>query len=92
MNKIKIYKIMLVILVVAIVIVVSLITIKNVKSNINEKDLKEAVAQIYSEGEPKSTTENASEELITSIDEIDMEIKGNRVVGIIKRTVTANIR
>lgn len=85
MNKMKIYKIILLVLILAIIIVLSLITIKVVKSNINEKNLKETVAQIYAQEEltPVSEEDN-SENTISAIDEIDMDIKGNKVVGIIK--------
>lgn len=86
MNKIKIYKIILAVLIVAILVFLSLIIVKAINSNINERNLKEAVAQIYAQDSIERVQEDETSETQVSepIEEINMEIKGNKVVGIIK--------
>lgn len=74
MKKILAYKIILIILIVSIVIVSSIIGVKFLKEYKNETDAKEVIASI------NEKLDNSTE-VITEINE---EIKGNKVIGIIK--------
>lgn len=74
MKKILAYKIILIILIISIVIVSSIIGVKFLKEYKNETDAKEVIASI------NERLDNSTE-VITEINE---EIKGNKVIGIIK--------
>lgn len=74
MKKILAYKIILIILIISIVIVSSIIGVKFLKEYKNETDAKEVIASI------NEKLDNSTE-VITEINE---EIKGNKVIGIIK--------
>lgn len=84
MSKLKIYKTVLLILLIAILILAIFVVSKYVNSNINEKNLKEVVSQIYTSNEVIKENNNTEPSKIDSIDEINAEIKCNKVVGIIK--------
>lgn len=77
MNKLKIYKYIFVCLIVAITIVAIIIGIKYIKEYTNENETREVIASINE----KLNNTDGQEEVITEIDE---EIKGHKVVGIIK--------
>lgn len=74
MNRILAYKIILIILIISIVIVSLIIGVKFLKEYKNETDAKEVIASINEKFDN-------STEVITEINE---EIKGNKVIGIIK--------
>lgn len=74
MNRILAYKIILIILIISIVIVSLIIGGKFLKEYKNETDAKEVIASINEKFDN-------STEVITEINE---EIKGNKVIGIIK--------
>ena len=76
MNEIKIYKIVLAILIIAIIIVSVIVGIKYIKEYTSETETKEVIASI---NEKLNDSENKN--VITEIDE---NIKGHKVVGIIK--------
>ena len=76
MNEIKIYKIVLAILIIAIIIVSVIVGIKYIKEYSSEAETKEVIASI---NEKLNDSENKN--VITEIDE---NIKGHKVVGIIK--------
>ena len=76
MKKITIYKIILIILIIVAAILITLVINKNVESNRVEKQAQAVVKEI------KNKQETSTEETI--IQEIDAEIEGYKVVGIIK--------
>lgn len=76
MNKLNIYKFILVCLIVAITAVAVIIGIKYIKEYNNEAETQEVIASIN-----EKLNNTNSKEVITEIDE---EIKGHKVVGIIK--------
>lgn len=76
MNKLKIYKILLTCLIISIIIVSVIIGIKYIKEYTSENKTKEVIASI---NEKINNKEN--DELIKEIDE---QINGHKVVGIIK--------
>lgn len=74
MDKIKKYKILFNLLLIATVIVAALVIIKYINIYNNEKNLKMTIANIYEE-----VSENDN-----SIPQINQEIDGHKVIGIIK--------
>lgn len=74
MDKIKKYKILFSLLLIATVIVAALVIIKYINIFNNEKNLKMTIANIYEE-----VSENDN-----SIPQINQEIDGHKVIGIIK--------
>lgn len=74
MDKIKVYKIILIGLIIATIIVSVLISIKYLNIYKNEKTAQEVIANI------NEAIENAD----NSISEIDQQIQGHKVVGIIR--------
>lgn len=74
MSKIKIYKIILICLIIATIIVGAMVAIKYFKLYKNETEVKQVIANISKE------LENADE----PIKEINQQIQGHKVVGIIK--------
>ena len=76
MNKIKSYKALFICLIFAIIIVAILIGIKYFKMYTNEHETKRVLAEINQKNENAGSTE--------VISEINQEIKGYKVVGIIR--------
>lgn len=76
MSEMKIYKIVLAILIIAIIIVSLIVGIKYIKEYTSEAETKEVIASIN-----KKLSDNENKNIITEIDE---NIKGHKVVGIIK--------
>ena len=78
MNKAKLYKILLICLIIAAIFVATLIAIKYIKMYKNEKAAKNVIDTIN-----RSFEENI-EDKNNEVQEIDMEIDGKKVIGIIK--------
>lgn len=76
MNEMKIYKIVLAILIIAIIIVSVIVGIKYIKEYTSESETKEVIASIN-----EKLNDSEDENIIIEIDE---NIKGHKVVGIIK--------
>ena len=76
MNEMKIYKIVLAILIIAIIIVSVIVGIKYIREYSSEAETKEVIASIN-----EKLNDSDNKEVITEIDE---NIKGHKVVGIIK--------
>ena len=76
MNEMKIYKIVLAILIIAIIVVSVIVGIKYIKEYTSESETKEVIASIN-----EKLNDNENKNVITEIDE---NIKGHKVVGIIK--------
>jgi len=76
MSELKIYKIVLVFLIIAIIVISVIVGIKYIKEYTSEAETKEVIASIN-----EKLNNSDSKEVITEIDE---EIKGHKVVGIIK--------
>ena len=76
MNEMKIYKIVLAILIIAIIIVSVIVGIKYIKEYTSEAETKEVIASIN-----EKLNDNQNKNVIREIDE---NIKGHKVVGIIK--------
>ena len=74
MSKVKIYKILLAVLITATIIVAALVVIKHVKLYKNEKEAKNVITSI-------TEKLKSNDEVINQIDE---NIQGHKVVGIIK--------
>ncbi len=70
----KVYNILLYIILISIIIVIALLIIKYTRNQINEKDLKLALNNIYN---TQLRQENVTQE-------IEAEYKGNKIIGIIK--------
>ena len=76
MDKLKAYKIILVCLILAIIIISTLVGIKYIKEYTSEEETKEVIASINEKLENNENNEVVSE--------IDAEIKGHKVIGIIR--------
>lgn len=74
MKKLNFYKTLFIILILSIIIISILVAIKYIKSYKNEKNIKQTINLI--------NNETSKEEDSTA--KIDAEVKGNKVVGIIK--------
>ncbi len=77
MKKITVYKIILISLIITAIVLATLVINKNVKSNMIEKHAQEVLAEI-------KNREIINTEEIDVIQEIDQEIEGYKVIGIIK--------
>jgi len=79
MKKITVYKIILIILIIIAIILSALVIKKNVESSKIENQTQEVLAKIKNSEEINNNTEQ-----IDVIQEIDEEIEGYKVIGIIK--------
>lgn len=76
MNKLGLYKIVLACLIIAIIVISAIVGIKYIKEYTSEEETKDVIASIN-----EKSKKSDNNEVITEIDE---EIKGHKVVGIIK--------
>lgn len=84
MSKLKVYKIIFVIIIILIIIIGLLVALKYINISKNEKMLENVVASIYGNVDTSEITNNVSIAEMKNVSEIDEEIQGNKVVGIIK--------
>ncbi len=84
MKKITIYKVILAILIIIAVVIVALIVDKNIKSQKIETQAQQVLQRISNSVENIKDNENNVEEATVAVQEINEQLEGYGVIGIIK--------
>ncbi len=84
MKKITIYKVILIILIIIAVVIVALIVNKNIKSQKIETQAQQVLQRISNSVENMKDNENNVEEATVAVQEINEQLEGYGVIGIIK--------
>ena len=84
MKKITIYKVILIILIIIAVVIVALIVNKNIKSQKIETQAQQVLQRISNSVENIKDNENNVEEATVAVQEINEQLEGYGVIGIIK--------
>jgi len=84
MSKIGFYKVLLIILIISTIATISIVAYKYIQRWQNEQKLKETILMINTQEEATSESEEIQEQEIDVLKEMNAEINGHSVVGIIK--------